>query len=41
MRQPQGNGVAERLIRTVKEQILWTRNFDTIEDLTKELGEFV
>ena len=41
VRQPQGNGVAERLIRTVKEQILWTRNFDTIEDLPQELGVFV
>ena len=41
VRQPQGNGVAERLIRTVKERILWTGNFDTIEDLTQELREFV
>ena len=41
VRQPQGNGVAERLIRTVKEQILWTRNFDTIEGVTQELGAFV
>ena len=41
VRQPQGNDVAERLIRTVKEQILWIRNFDTIEELTRELGEFV
>ena len=41
VRQPQGNGAAELLIRTVKEQILWTGNFDNIEDLTQELGEFV
>ena len=41
VRQPQGNGVAERLIRAVKEQILWIRNFDTIEDLTQKLGGFV
>ena len=33
--------MAERLIRTIKEQILWTGNFDTIEDLTRELCEFV
>ena len=33
--------VVQRLIRTVKEQILWTMSFDTIEDLTRELGEFV
>lgn len=41
VRQPQGNGVAERLIHAVKEQILWIRGFDTIEDLTRELREFV
>jgi transposase InsO family protein len=31
MRQPEGNGVAERLIRTLKENFLWVRRFKTIE----------
>ena len=33
MREPEGNGVAERFIRTVKENLLWVRSFDTIEEL--------
>ena len=28
-----GNGVAERCIRTLKENLLWVRSFDTIEEL--------
>jgi hypothetical protein len=31
VREPQGNGVAERFIRTLKENLLWVRTFDTIE----------
>ena len=31
VRQPEGNGVAERLIRTLKESLLWVRHFETIE----------
>jgi transposase InsO family protein len=30
---PEGNGVAERSIGTLKEQLLWVDTFDTIEDL--------
>ena len=33
VREPEGNGVAERFIRTLKENVLWVRNFDTIEEL--------
>ena len=29
---PEGNGVAERFIRTLKENLLWVRSFDTIEE---------
>ena len=29
----QGNGVAERFIRTPKENLLWVRHFETIEEL--------
>jgi len=28
-----GNGVAERFIRTLKENLLWVRTFDTVEEL--------
>ena len=37
VRQPEGNGVAERSIRTLKEQLLWVRHFATIEELRLEL----
>ena len=29
VREPEGNGVAERFIRTLKENLLWARTFDT------------
>lgn len=40
VRQPEGNGVAERAIRTLKEQLLWVRHFETIEELRNALAEF-
>ena len=41
IRQPEGNGVAERFIRTLKENFLWVHTFDTIEELRRELRDFV
>jgi putative transposase len=32
VREPEGNGVAERFIRTLKEQLLWVRPFDAVEE---------
>ena len=40
VREPEGNGVAERFIRTVKEQLLWVRMFDTVEELRVAVLEF-
>ena len=40
VREPQGNGVAERFIRTLKENLLWAKTFDTIEELRAALVEF-
>jgi putative transposase len=40
VRQPEGNGVAERAIPTLKEQLLWVRHFATIEELRLALTEF-
>ena len=40
VREPEGNGVAERFIRTLKENLLWGRSFDTIEELRLALLEF-
>jgi putative transposase len=40
VRKPEGNGVAERLIRTLKENLLWVTTFDTIEELRAALVEF-
>ena len=41
VRQPEGNGVAERFIRTLKENFLWVQTFDTIEELRPALSGFV
>jgi len=40
VREPEGNGCAERFIRTLKEQLLWVRTFRTIEELRLALQEF-
>jgi putative transposase len=40
VREPEGNGVAERFIRTLKENLLWVRTFSTIEELRTALSEF-
>src|SRR6516164_1898794 len=40
VREPERNGVAERFIRTVKENLVWVRAFDTIEELRTALLDF-
>ena len=40
VREPEGNGCAERFIRTLKENLLWVRRFDTIEELRQALHAF-
>jgi hypothetical protein len=40
VREPEGDGVAERFIRTLKEQLLWVRTFDTVEELRVALLDF-
>ena len=40
VRAPEGNGCAERFIRTLKENLLWVRTFDTVEQLRQALIEF-
>jgi transposase InsO family protein len=40
VRAPEGNGCAERFIRTLKENLLWVRTFDTIEDIRQALLTF-
>ena len=39
-REPEGNGCAERFIRTLKENFLWVRTFETVEELRLALLEF-
>ena len=39
VREPEGNGCAERFIRTLKEHLLWLKTFDTVEDLRRALHE--
>jgi len=40
VREPEGNGCAERFIRTLKEQLLWVQTFDTVEELRRALLAF-
>src|SRR4051812_38996277 len=40
VRAPEGNGCAERFIRTLKENLLWVRTFDTVEELRQALLGF-
>jgi putative transposase len=40
IRAPEGNGCAERFIRTLKENLLWVRTFDTVEELREALIDF-
>ncbi len=40
VRAPEGNGCAERFIRTLKENLLWVQTFDTIEQLRHALLMF-
>ena len=40
VRAPEGNGIAERFFRTLKEQLLWVRTFDDVEQLLAALHDF-
>jgi len=40
VREPEGNGCAERFIRTLKENLLWVRRFDSVEELRQALHAF-
>jgi putative transposase len=40
VRAPEGNGCAERFIRTLKENLLWVQTFETIEELWQALLAF-
>ena len=40
MREAKGNGVAERFIRTLKEQLLWVERFRTLAEFLEALHTF-
>jgi putative transposase len=40
VREPEGNGCAERFMRTLKENLLWLKTFDTVEELRLALHAF-
>jgi putative transposase len=40
VREPEGNGVAERFVRTLKENLLWIRTFATVTELVEALRAF-
>lgn len=39
--EPQGNGVAERFIRTLKEQCLWLHDFETLQEAQGAIDQFI
>ena len=40
VRAPEGNGCAERFIRTLKEHLVWLQAFETVEELRLVLHAF-
>jgi len=40
VREPEGNGCAERFVRTLKENLLWVESFATLADLQRGLTAF-
>ena len=40
MREPQSNGIADRFVRILKENLLWVRRFRTVEELRQALLAF-
>jgi transposase InsO family protein len=40
VREPEGNGIAERFIRTLKENLLWVRRIATVAELIEALRGF-
>ena len=40
VREPQGNGISERFVRTLKENLLWIKYFNTAEELKEALHQF-
>ena len=40
VREPEGNGCIERFFRTLKEQLLWARHFQSLPELARALEEF-
>ena len=40
VRSPEGNGCAERFIRTLKENLLWLKTYSCIDDLQRDLQRF-
>jgi putative transposase len=38
---PTGNAVAERFIRTIKEEVIWLRDWDTAADLRETINAWL
>ena len=41
VREPEGNGIMERFLRTLKEQVLWVHRFRNLEEARQVIGEFI
>jgi len=40
VREPETNGVSERFVKTLKEQLIWVQHFETVEQLRTALLAF-
>ena len=38
--EPETNGVVQKFLQTLKEQVLWIERFDTLEQLRTRVGQF-
>ncbi|MCP4871550.1 MAG: transposase [Proteobacteria bacterium] len=38
--QPQGNGIAERMMKTLKHQLLWLKTWDDVDQVNEALQAF-
>jgi hypothetical protein len=38
---PKGNADTERMIRTIKEEVIWVNEFETLEESKEKIGKWV
>ena len=38
---PKGNAKTERMIRTIKEEVIWIHEFDSLQEAKRKIKEFI